>query len=385
MSEAVWLPEVLSLSVGVACLAIAVSLFVIGRRVARPELWRAHAAASVFLLGTAALSFFESGVVGYATAELGNVLRAITAFAALVTALLIFSDVPKAFAATTTTTTTTTTAAREPTSAPPAAPSELAPEPASTPDPTPPAPNGSLLSEAAPEASFLGLVSHELRTPLTAMQLLLDRLSDNIDELPPRHRKLIERMSSTATRLTDLVDSILYYARIRAGVTLATSIEPFDLRTLAMDVADELRPQASRKSLELEASSSSDRVPIESDPKLLRLVIVNLLSNAVKFTERGKVAIAVSSQGAERVVRVTDSGTGIDPAEQKRIFEPFHNVEPRKHKHLPGVGLGLSLARQIVDNLGGRIAVRSERGKGSTFEVSLPAVARPRSADVRAP
>lgn len=372
----------LSLSVGVACLAIALSLFVVARRLARPALWRAHAAASVFLLGTSALSFLESGVVGYATAELGNVLRAITAFAALVTAFLLFSDAPKAFAGT-----TPTPEAREATSAALAARSrsELTHEPAFTPDPSPPAPNGALLSEAAPEASFLGLVSHELRTPLTAMQLLLDRLSDNIEELPPRQRKLIERMSSTATRLTDLVDSILYYARIRAGVTLATSIEPFDLRTLAVDVADELRPQATRKSLELEASSSSDRVPIESDPKLLRLVIVNLLSNAVKFTERGKVAISVSSQGTERVVRVTDSGTGIDPAEQKRIFDPFHNIEPTKHKHLPGVGLGLSLARQIVDNLGGRIAVRSERGKGSTFEVSLPAVARPRSADVRAP
>jgi signal transduction histidine kinase len=112
---------------------------------------------------------------------------------------------------------------------------------------------------------------------------------------------------------------------------------------------------------------------------------LNLVSNAVKFTDRGKVAVSVSSEGDHRFVRVTDSGSGIAATEQKRIFEPFQNLEPTKHKHLPGIGLGLSLARQIVDNLGGRIAVRSEPGKGSTFEVLLPAVARAPTAPVSAP
>jgi signal transduction histidine kinase len=383
MSDAVWLPEMLSMSLGVACLAIALSLFVVARRLARPELARAQAAATVFLLGSGALAFLDSGVAGQANAELGNVLRAITAFAGIVAALLLFFDVPKALAG------TTAHEARGSTIAPPAhasGPHEK-PDAAAQPAALPPAglaPSATLLSEAAPEASFLGLVSHELRTPLTAMQLLLDRLNDNIDELPPRQQKLIARMSSTSTRLTDLVDSILYYARIRAGVRLATSVEPFDLRTLVTDVAEELRPQATRKALELETSNGSERVFIETDPKLLRLVIVNLVSNAVKFTEHGKVAVSVSSNGGDRIVRVTDSGSGIDPAEQKRIFEPFQNIEPTKHKHLPGVGLGLSLARQIVDNLGGHIAVRSELGKGSTFEVSLPAVARSHTVDVNA-
>lgn len=232
------------------------------------------------------------------------------------------------------------------------------------------------------EAAFLGLVSHELRTPLTAMQLLLDRLSDSAAELPPRQRKLVARLEATAVRLTDLVDAILYHARIRDG-RVVTSVEPFDLAALARAIADEQRPLAERKGLVLDASGAAETVSVENDPKLLRLVIVNLVSNAVKFTERGKVAISVESLGDDRVLRVTDSGSGIDAAEQKRIFEPFQNVEATKHKHLPGIGLGLSLARQIVDSLGGEITVRSEPGQGSTFTVSLPAVPRRRPA--RAP
>ena len=188
--------------------------------------------------------------------------------------------------------------------------------------------------------------------------------------------------SSSAIRLTDLVDSLLYYARIRAG-RLVSSSEAFDLSTVATDAAEELRPQAERKALTLQAERSTERVPIESDPKLIRLVIVNLVSNAVKFTDRGEVAVTVSAEGDTRVVRVIDSGAGIPVAEQERIFAPFQNLAPTKHKHLPGIGLGLSLARHIVDNLGGRIAVRSQPGRGSTFEVFLPAVASPRVAPDR--
>lgn len=233
------------------------------------------------------------------------------------------------------------------------------------------------------EAGFLGLVSHELRTPLTAMQLLLDRLNDSPAELPPRQRKIVDRLNVTAARLTDLVDSILYHARIENG-RLVTNVEPFDLAALACTVADEYRPQAERKGLVVDTTNARDAVTIENDPKLLRLVIVNLVSNAVKFTDQGRITVSVDSRGSDRIVQVADSGSGIPVAELKRIFDPFQNVEATEHKHLPGVGLGLSLARQIVDTLGGEITVLSEPGNGSTFTVTLPAVARPHTARPRA-
>ncbi len=223
------------------------------------------------------------------------------------------------------------------------------------------------------KTDFLGLVSHELRTPLTAMQLLMDRLVESESPpLPARERQIVDRLAAATTRLTHLVDTLLHYARIQSG-HLAIEVEPFDLAALAAEALEEVRPQAQRKSLELVLQPPDQRVRIESDPKLVRLVIVNLVSNAVKFTVQGSVTVSVANDGERRILRVSDTGPGIAAAQQQRIFEPFQQLEPTKHKHQPGVGLGLSLVRQIVDNLGASIAVRSEVGKGSTFEVSMPA------------
>jgi signal transduction histidine kinase len=377
----------MSLLLGGACIAMALALFVVTRRARASALARAQVTAMIFLVALGALAFVDGAGATEALATVATALRCIAALAGFVTAALFFfafsgsaaaskmAEAPHAAHVA-----TAALAKAEPRS--PAAPRIASSPPIATGAET--IDDRDLDVEGAPEAGFLGLVSHELRTPLTTMQLLLDRLADATSELTPKQRQLVERLASTATRLTDLVDSILYYARIRSG-RLVTSIEPFDLGTLATDAAEELRPLAERKSLDLEANGACEHVSIESDPKLLRLVIVNLVSNAVKFTDRGKVAVSVSSEGDHRFVRVTDSGSGIAATEQKRIFEPFQNLEPTKHKHLPGIGLGLSLARQIVDNLGGRIAVRSEPGKGSTFEVLLPAVARAPTAPVSAP
>ena len=219
---------------------------------------------------------------------------------------------------------------------------------------------------------FLGLVSHELRTPLTAMQLLMDRLVDaDSHPLPAREKQIVDRLASATGRLTGLVDTLLHYARIQSG-HLTLDVEPFDLGALAAEALEEVRPQARGKSLELIAKIDQ-RVRIETDPKLVRLVLVNLVSNAVKFTDHGSVTVSVHNDGDRRIVRITDTGPGIARDAQKRIFEPFQQLEPTKHKHLPGVGLGLSLVRQIVDNLKAIVVVHSEVGIGSTFEVSMPA------------
>jgi signal transduction histidine kinase len=376
LTDAALLPTATNIALAIACLAMTWALVLVARRHPRSAFARAQLPATIFLGAAAATCLVEAVTSSHPNADLSAVLRAITALAGIITAIQVMSAASKT-PDESATATNGVPAAAAPAAAAAAAAVEASEEPGaneardsrtSVTDIV----NGA--SAPAPEAGFLGLVSHELRTPLTAMQLLLDRLGDAGEELAPRQRSIVDRLNATAARLTDLVDSILYYARLRNG-RLVASVEPFDLGTLALDVTEELRPQAQRKSLDLEAKTTRDRISIESDPKLIRLVLLNIVSNALKFTERGKVAIAVSAEGDTRVVRVTDSGAGIAADEQKRIFEPFQNVEPTKHKHLPGVGLGLSLARQIVDSLGGHISVRSELGKGSTFEVSLPAVA----------
>jgi signal transduction histidine kinase len=382
MSDAAWLPVMTAMVLGGACIAIAWSVATWSRRAsaapAAPNA-RAAMAATLFFVALAGVFFLDAATVVHPLPLIATALRAVAALAGIAAAFSLR-----------TVRAGTTTGDNDDSSSPAFAHTHArAPRPsadgASAHVPPPPPSNASIGDAGVtPETGFLGLVSHELRTPLTAMHLLLDRLADAGDEVPAKHRKTIERLSSTAIRLTDLVDSLLYYARIRGGRFVSSS-ESFDLSTVANDAAEELRPQAERKAIVFQAMRSTDRVSIESDPKLVRLVIVNLVSNAVKFTDHGEVAVTVSSEGDLRVVRVTDSGAGIPAAEQKRIFEPFQNLAPTKHKHLPGIGLGLSLARQIVDNLGGRIAVRSEPGRGSTFEVFLPAVARSRTARARLP
>lgn len=224
------------------------------------------------------------------------------------------------------------------------------------------------------KSSFLGLVSHELRTPLTSLQLLVDRLAEAEPALAPRHAQTVQRMSAATARLTELVDSLLQTARIRSGA-LSAEIERVDLGELVARAVEELRPQAQRKDLHLAALRETDAT-VRTDPKLLRLVVVNLVANAVKFTERGSVvaSVAAAPKGGA-VVRVRDTGPGIAPQEQARIFEPFHQSEPTRHKHVPGVGLDLSLVRGIVESLGGHVRVESEVGEGSTFEILLPASA----------
>jgi len=228
------------------------------------------------------------------------------------------------------------------------------------------------------KSSFLGMVSHELRTPLTAIQLLVDRLLEDAS-LSAKARKSVERMASSVTRLAALVDSLLQFARLQHR-TVKTSIERVDLGAVVADLAPEFETAARNKGLAFEIRRETPRpgsgsLVIESDLKLVRLVLATLLENAVKFTEEGGITVTARVEGPHGVLRIEDTGPGISDADRARIFEPFHHVAETRHKHVPGVGLGLSLVREIVDNLGGKIEVRSAVGKGSTFIVTLPVAA----------
>jgi signal transduction histidine kinase len=122
-----------------------------------------------------------------------------------------------------------------------------------------------------------------------------------------------------------------------------------------------------------------DLEPAWTDPRHVRLILVNLVANAIKFTERGEVVISVGrGEGRGFRIAVRDTGPGIPPDALEQIFEPFAQLESFLHKHTPGVGLGLALVREMVEALGGRIAVQSEMGVGSTFTVTLPASTPPR-------
>jgi signal transduction histidine kinase len=178
-------------------------------------------------------------------------------------------------------------------------------------------------------------------------------------------------MRSATTRLAGLVESLLEHSRIEAG-RMTLEPEPVDAARVAAEVVDELRPQAAQKGLALSSPPPGAAPRLETDPRLLRLVLLNLVQNGIKFTDAGSVTVTVEELGGVHQLAVSDTGRGVAKEDQVRIFEPFEQLETIAKKHTPGIGLGLTLVREMVSALGGRISVESEPGRGSTFVVTLP-------------
>ena len=222
------------------------------------------------------------------------------------------------------------------------------------------------------KTNFLGLVSHELRSPLAVIQLQLELLSrDPEAPFTGQQREAIERVRRSSQRLSDLIESLLEHARIESG-RVALSIKRFDPSVLAAEVAEELAPQAESKGLALRVSAPPVPQEVETDPRLLRLILVNLVGNAIKYTQQGFVSLTVEQRGRESRFRVQDTGPGIPEEERDQVFEPFTQLDSARLRQTPGVGLGLALVRQMTHALGGRIELESMAGTGSTFTIVLP-------------
>jgi signal transduction histidine kinase len=234
--------------------------------------------------------------------------------------------------------------------------------------------------ESRLKTNFLNLVSHELRTPVTSLLLQVE-LSQRVAPAGPQSQ-FVQRMHATTRRLVDLIVSLLDYAAIESN-RLETHVETFDPRALAEEIQQDLEPQTRLKGLELRFVLADDLPPLETDRRRLRLVLVNLIVNAVKFTESGAVTVLLEHDAGGHSFEVRDTGPGIPAADRQRIFDPFEQLEPLRHKHAPGVGLGLAVVRQLVTALGGEVTLESEVGRGSAFKVSLPSRAPRRDAAAR--
>ncbi|MBA2663727.1 MAG: response regulator [Bradymonadaceae bacterium] len=221
------------------------------------------------------------------------------------------------------------------------------------------------------KSDFLSMVSHELRSPLTAFQLYIELLRQHTEALPEEYGQLISRMHAAASRLTDLVEGLLHQASIERG-QLQAQIERFDGCAVVEESVERLRPLAQQKQLALKFSCAPEVPLMRSDSGLLRLIASNLLANAIKFTAKGEVVVSLDYQAGQFIVAVQDTGPGIALEDQARIFLPFEHLEPMRHKHTPGVGLGLTLVRAMVNALGGTIEVDSEIGRGSVFRAIIP-------------
>lgn len=224
------------------------------------------------------------------------------------------------------------------------------------------------------KGEFISMVSHELRTPLAAIKGALGLIrSRHMEELSPKPARMVELAASNCVRLVKLINDLLDIERIEAGKLRLDRIR-FDLHDLAARVAEESRPMAAVRAIELRLAPAQGRAPIQGDPDRIGQVIANLISNAVKFSDAGDaVHLAVEERDGRWRLSVRDNGPGVPSELRGRIFGKFMQAESGDHRRPGGSGLGLSISKGIVEAHDGRIDYDSEQGGGSTFWFELPA------------
>ena len=225
------------------------------------------------------------------------------------------------------------------------------------------------------KAEFVANMSHELRTPLTAIigfaQLMQTDAADT-GALAPPHADALERILRNSRHLLSLIDDVLDLSKIEVG-RIAVHPDHIDLVETVQAAFSELQSLARQKGLEYRLHVRDELPLAYTDPLRVRQIVINLLSNAIKFTPRGRVEAELSRAGEERWrLAVRDTGVGLKPEALDFIFERFRQVDGSTTRAAGGVGLGLTIVRQLVRLLGGEIEVESSYGAGSTFGVTLP-------------
>ncbi len=246
-------------------------------------------------------------------------------------------------------------------------------------------------SRQAQEASrmkseFLANMSHELRTPLNAIIGFAQLMHDGkVGPLSSEHREYLGDILTSARHLLTIINDILDLAKVESG-QLRFSPESVEASALVREVADIVAVQAAAKRITLDTAIAADLGALVLDAAKLKQVLYNYVSNALKFTpEGGRVTIRARPQGTDAVrLEVQDSGPGIAPEDQPRLFSAFQQLDAGPGKRHEGTGLGLALVKRIVEAQGGRVGVSSRLGEGSLFFVELPLrSAHPGSAEAR--
>ncbi len=224
------------------------------------------------------------------------------------------------------------------------------------------------------KTEFVSLASHQLRTPLSTVSWYSEMLlAGDVGEVTPDQKKYLEEIYHGNQRMVDLVNTLLDVSRIEMGTFIVES-KPTDMIKLAQDVIDEHKLQISEKRIKF-LRLFNKKIPfIQADPKILRMVIQNLLSNAIKYTpEGGKVEASISLVKDNGIMfKVTDTGYGIPKDQQDKIFTKLFRADNVVGKDTEGTGLGLYIAKSIVEQSGGKIWFESSENKGTIFYVTLP-------------
>ena len=222
--------------------------------------------------------------------------------------------------------------------------------------------------------NFVSTVSHELRTPLTSISASLALLAKGaIGKLNDRAESFVDIAYRNSDRLVRLVNDILDVEKLQSG-KMQFHFEALELEPIVRNTVAAIRPMARKSGVILEVESATHSRPISTDPDRLSQAFANLLSNAIKFSSKGqKIRVRMRDIDGKFRVSIIDRGPGIPESFRSHLFERFAQADMSTQKSQPGTGLGLNIARQIIERLGGAISFESTVGKGTTFHVDLPA------------
>jgi GAF domain-containing protein/anti-sigma regulatory factor (Ser/Thr protein kinase) len=222
------------------------------------------------------------------------------------------------------------------------------------------------------KSQFVANMSHELRTPLAAILGYAELIQEGFyGPLPEKSMDALTRIRSNGKHLLGLINTVLDIAKIESG-QFSLNLAEYALESVVETVRAATESLAWTKKLALKTEVAKLLPAGLGDEQRLTQVLLNLVGNAIKFTDAGEVCISATTSNGHFAVTVTDTGPGIPPEEQSRIFEQFHQIDSSNTKAKGGTGLGLAIAKQIVEMHGGRIWVQSTLGKGSTFQMELP-------------
>lgn len=224
------------------------------------------------------------------------------------------------------------------------------------------------------KSRFLSNMTHEFRTPVNAIVGLCNLLIEDREQEGRTPEPELDYIRTAADQLSDLVNDLLDLAKVEAGKVVITPAY-FEVDSLFGALRGMLKPLLLNRSVALVFDDTSDLPTLHTDEAKVSQILRNLLSNALKFTERGevRVAAAIHPDGRQIAFTVTDTGIGIAPQDQTRIFEEFAQLEHRLQRNVKGTGLGLPLSRRLAELLGGTLTVVSTPGTGSAFSLTIPA------------
>ena len=220
---------------------------------------------------------------------------------------------------------------------------------------------------------FVANVSHELKTPVTAISGLVETLIESEEMDLETRSRFLDKIQNQSMRLSTLVADLLALSRVEAQDEQQLELRKLDLRLIGMDSVRRAMIAAEEKEIQLHSQLPENEVNVNGDEEALCQVVDNLLDNAIKYTPGGGgVSLIIEVEDDKALLLVKDSGIGIDPEHQERIFERFYRVDKARSREVGGTGLGLSIVKHFTARMGGMVGVESEPGVGTIFRVELP-------------